>query len=522
MSQLVEGKLPCPNCPSSDAYHLYDDGHGYCFSCKKTTFIKETDKGSFTYEYLPYRGLKKETLEFYKVLTRINLEGKPVAVVYPYTNAAKVRHFPKVFYSIGDMKNADLCGWDKFSAASARAITITEGEDDMLAAYEMLGSKYPVVSVSSSSNAKRDCARRYEYLNSFDKIYLCFDNDDVGAKAALEVAALFDFNKVYHVKLSLKDAQQYHEANKAKDFASIWWNAKRFIPEGIVSSFSEIDQIIDAERTHGSSSYPFPTLQEMTYGIRQGEVILLTAFSGIGKTEIIRAIEYHLIKTTDENIGIIHLEEEKERSIKGLVSYEIGHPAHLPNSCVSKEDIKQAYRDLVVRDDRIHLYSHFGSDDPDTILDTVRFLAGSCGCRYIFLDHITMVVSGSNSDDERKKLDYISTRLAMMVRELDFTLFMVSHVNSSGETRGSKNIYNVADLAIRLERNVTAETSAERNKTYLTVNKNRFASMTGPAGVLTFDPKTFIVKETPELGFPPLEGLNDNIHGTTILSEAIL
>jgi hypothetical protein len=93
-------------------------------------------------------------------------------------------------------------------------------------------------------------------------------------------------------------------------------------------------------------------------------------------------------------------------------------------------------------------------------------------------------------------------------------LFMVSHVNSNGETRGSKNIYNVADLAIRLDRNPSAESAVERNKTYLTVNKNRFASMTGPAGVLSFDPKTFIVKENPQTGFPPLEAQNDNqLHG---------
>ena len=27
----------CPNCPSSDAYWVYEDGHGYCFSCKTVT-----------------------------------------------------------------------------------------------------------------------------------------------------------------------------------------------------------------------------------------------------------------------------------------------------------------------------------------------------------------------------------------------------------------------------------------------------------------------------------------------------
>jgi twinkle protein len=464
--------------------------------------------GEFTYEYLPYRGFQKSSLEFYKVLTKINSEGKPVAVVYPYSDegAAKVRVFPKTFYSQGPMKDADLCGWQRFSSGQAKAITITEGEDDMLAAYEMLGSKYPVVSVSSSSNAKRDCTRRFEYLNSFERIYLCFDNDDVGRKAAAEVATLFDFNKVYNVKLSKhKDAQGYHEAKEWKEFTSIWWAAKRFIPEGIISSFAEIDSIIDAEITRGSATYPFPTLQSYTYGPRQGEVVLLTAASGIGKTEIIRAIEYHLLKTTVDNVGLIHLEEEKERTIKGLVGYELGRSVHLPDSNVSKDDIKSSYRNLVKRDDRLHLYSHFGSDDPDSILSAVRFLASNCNCKYVFLDHITMVVTGFDTDDERKKLDYITTRLAMMVRELDFTLFMVSHVNDDGKTRGSRNIQLVSDLHIELARNPTADLATDRHKTFLNIRKNRFASMTGPAGVLTFDPDTFIVAEVKDLGLPPLE-----------------
>jgi twinkle protein len=520
LSKLIESKLPCPNCSSSDAYHLYDDGHGYCYSCSRATFPDGSDEKQYSLEFLPYRGFQKQTMEFYRTLTKVDANGKPSAVLYAYSNeAAKVRAFPKTFYATGKMREADLFGWQRFNAGQAKAVTITEGEDDTLAVYEMLGSKYPAVSVQSSSTAKRDCSRRFDWLNSFERIYICFDNDDVGQRAATEVAQLFDFNKVYHVKLDkYKDAQQYHEAKEWKEFSNIWWNSKRFIPEGIISSFTEIDNIIDSETIKGSGTYPFPTLQGMTYGPRQGEVVLLTAFSGIGKTEIIRAIEFHLIKTTTENIGIIHLEEDKERTIKGLVGLELGQVAHLPDSNLSKDDIKQAYRDLVGRDDRVHFYSHFGSDDPDIILSTVRFLAGSCGCKYVFLDHITMVVTGSDTEDERKKLDYISTRLAMMVRELDFTLFMVSHVNDNGQTRGSRNIQLVADLQIELFRDPYASQAHDRHKTQLSIRKNRFASMTGPAGVLVFDPETFRIEEFKDLGLPPLETTHDQqMAGSSLL-----
>jgi len=67
-------------------------------------------------------------------------------------------------------------------------------------------------------------------------------------------------------------------------------------------------------------------------------------------------------------------------------------------------------------DDRLFLYSHFGSDEPDIFLDTVRFLVTACQCGVVIVDHITMVCSGLSGEDERRALDYISTRLEMMVR----------------------------------------------------------------------------------------------------------
>src|SRR5690606_8918109 len=127
-----------------------------------------------------------------------------------------------------------------------------------------------------------------------------------------------------------------------------------------------------------SVPYPFSRLEQMTYGIRTGEVVLLTAQEGIGKTEIMRALEYHLLKTTDENIGIVHLEANKARTLKGLVGYELKSPIHLPDFAVSKEEVKTTLRKVTKRDDRVHIYSHFGSDDPDVILSTIRFMAGSC------------------------------------------------------------------------------------------------------------------------------------------------
>jgi twinkle protein len=443
-------------------------------------------------------------MKFYGVETEVEDSGVASTILFPYPNGrTKARGIEsKTFSTRGNAETETgyLFGKDRFTQGSARAITITEGELDAMSVFQMLGSQWPAVSVGSSSSARSDIVRDYDYINSFEKIYLCFDSDEPGLKATQAVAGLFDFNKVYHVKLDIyKDANEYLVNNKEKEFSRAWWGAKRFLPQGVISTFSEFDQIIDDDEVKESVPYPFLKLQEMTYGIRTSELNLLTAMEGIGKTEIFRSLEYSLLKGTDANIGIIHLEEGKSRILKGLAGYELKQPVHLPDSTASKEDVKNAYHAVMRRDERVHIYTHFGSDDPDVILNTIRFMAGPCNCKYIFLDHITLVVTGLQSEDERKTLDYISTKLAMMVEELDFTMFLISHVNDEGQTRGSRNISKVCDLHLHLDRDITAPTEAERNVTKLTIKKNRFAGKTGPAGALRFDSDTFMITEQLEL-----------------------
>lgn len=512
MSSYVQG--PCPKCNSSDAYTEYEDGHSHCYSCGYHILSMEKDKEAgrlglsgerrqrdlveHTLQYVAWRGVSADTMRHYGVKTKVSPEGKPLELGFRWPNGRTLwrKQDAKEFYFTGEkIEEGELFGMDRFPAGSAKAVTITEGALDALSAFQIHGSKYPVVAVTSASSAKTECGKEFEYLNSFEKIYLSFDSDEPGQKAAAEVARLFDFNKVYLIDLSRKDANEYLTNNDQGTYIKEWWAARKFLPEGILSTYAEFDKVIDDEHEKPSVPYPYPRLQQMTYGIRTGEFILLTAQEGIGKTEIIRSFEYHLLKTTKENLGIIHLEESKARALKGLVGYELKRPVHLPDYAVSKDELKSVLRSVTGSDERLHLYSHFGSDDPDVILSTIRFMAGACSCKYIFLDHITMVVSGSQGDDERRQLDYISTRLAMMVEELDFTLFCISHVNDEGKTRGSRNISKVADLRIDLHRNISAELEEERNTTYLNITKNRFSGKTGPAGSLVFDPSTFVLSE---------------------------
>lgn len=467
----------------------------------------------FSYEYLPWRGISRETMRFFDAKTKVLEDGKPHSIVFPYSGeAAKHRLIDdKEFWSRGLINKAGLFGKDKFSSASSRSVTVVEGETDTLSTYQMLGSKYPVLGVQSASTALRDCTLDYEYLNSFERIYLCFDNDEPGKKALKQVSSLFNYAKVFYVQLTLKDPTDYLQAGKVQEFRNIWYNSKKFLPDNITSSVADFTKTIEDDKIAKGIPYPWPSIEERTQGIRTSEVVLVTAMEGVGKTEFVRAIEHKILKDHDDaKIAIIHLEENKARSLKGLAGLELRTPCHVAEPKATKEEITKAVADLVKHDDRLYVYSHFGSDDPDVILGIIRFLVSACGCRYVFFDHITMVVSGSGEDD-RLPLDALSTKLSMLVEELDFALILVSHINDKGQTRGSRNISKIAATWIELSRNPEAKTADERNRTNVMIKKNRFFSETGPSGCLIFDKEEFRLKDEREVfKVPPVKG-TDNV-----------
>jgi hypothetical protein len=104
-----------------------------------------------------------------------------------------------------------------------------------------------------------------------------------------------------------------------------------------------------------------------------------------------------------------------------------------------------------------------------------------------------MVVTGILDADQTKLLDNLSTKLDMLVQSLKGS----SSCLTSMMTERPEALGTYPKL---LTRGYTwIETSSQKQKTlaitYLTVRKNRFAHRTGPAGVLVFDPSTYIVSE---------------------------
>jgi twinkle protein len=431
-------------------------------------------------------------MEHYDVRTKVDVDGRPVSIGYKYPDGRyKVRSLDEKSFrweplgSSGSIGGCNLFGSDRFTPGAHKYVTITEGELDALSLHQVIGG--PVVSVQSSTSAGRDATSARSWLNSYERIYLAFDNDANGRAAEAAVARLFDYDKVYYVKFtSRKDANEYLQAGEAAELKNIWWAAKKFKPDNIISDLADFDKEL-AEAPKMGIPYPFKKLTEMTYGIRPGEVVLVTAQEKVGKTEFMHFLLHSLLKETDDAVAGLFIEETRRRTLQAIAGIELGRPVHLPDSGVTQDKVIEAVRKVVGRDDRLHLYTHSRSDDPESILDTVRFCATACACKYVLFDHPGMAVFGLGSDNERILLDALSTKLAMMVKELGFSLIVVSHVNDFGQTRGSRYLGKVCDLRIDLTRDTANSDPQIRNRIDVTIPYGRYCSNSGPVGSYLFD-----------------------------------
>ena len=136
----------------------------------------------------------------------------------------------------------------------------------------------------------------------------------------------------------------------------------------------------------------------------KSELVTITAGSGLGKSQFLREIIWHVLNKVDDNIGLLFLEESTRRTGLSIMSLAANKPLHLPDSRATDQEKMDAY-DKTLGTDRIYLFDHFGSTSVDNIINRVRYLAKALGCHYIFLDHISIVVSAQGSGDERKAID---------------------------------------------------------------------------------------------------------------------
>lgn len=389
------------------------------------------------------------------------------------------------FTVVGVVKvSSKLFGQHKCKVDKKSTIIIAEGEGDCIAARRDLlnslkGTKWEgkiepnVVSLNcGAGNAVHSVAHNEKFIRAYKGICCVMDSDEAtemerakgvkkGKEATEDIAAYLLSQEFYVVNYpeNTKDVREW--VKKApKTFAkAVSFNKVKYSPEKVISLQEVSVKELRKKKKVGLPLRFFPKLTETLLGVTSGELITTLGPSGSGKSTVTRYMEKDIIDylrhglpegyydpTTTrfvdgkprlddyvegEKLGVIRLEEDKEEAINSWYGLELGYNpknfANDPESFITEEEHMAIHKQWQ-KEDIVRVLDHFGSIPIDELLNKFKQLM-AFGCRWFVLDHISMVISGLRTGDERKELDIVMTHLAAFCKQYNVTILMVSHMS---------------------------------------------------------------------------------------------
>ena len=351
------------------------------------------------------RGINREVREEYGVRTSISPVGELERHFYPVTKGGVLQTYKyrgikdKSFGRLrkGVSSDTDLFGMLALKG-TPRQVLITEGEEDAMAAHQMLKNKTHNLACLSlpdgAGSALKSIRHNLQWLQKADEVYFCPDRDEVGQAMVEKIATLLPDMKILN-DLTEKDANAMLQAHKESDFQNSFLRAKKYQPQFLV----EIDEdliVASINPPEYGREWPWPTLQSKTYGMRNGEGIYVGAGVKIGKSEFINELLLSRILAKDTDVpACIKFEEQPVMTMKKLAGKIDGTFYHNPSLPFNAKAMEATMRSLR---GRAFFYKAFGSATWDDVANYIRYVAAN-GSKTIIIDPVTKLTNHLSSSD---------------------------------------------------------------------------------------------------------------------------
>lgn len=420
--------------------------------------------------------------------------------------AVHIRVLPKQITWMGSPKGSQLFGQHQGTGAH---LVITEGELDAMSVYEAdKQNLYTVVSITSGVNAcLNNLKANLKYIQTFSRVTIFFDLDDVGKEWAKKAAELIGPKARIVTNFIFKDANEAWMTGGGKEILKAITTAGRYTPDGLVRAEDLTESVLNPKMDRGID-LPWSGWNKATEGFKPGEMWLLAGGTGIGKSLFTRSIALDLCKRGTK-VAYIGLEESCTTTLERMLSEQLGCPFHLLPPTARQEmrdEVKDGMKQFAAN---LLLLDKFGSDDFSTFVANVKHYVINEECRVVVLDHFALLADGiALNVDQRRAIDKAIKDLKTLAMELQFTFVVVSHLSRSpgmGETaeeggepklselRGSHSLAQIPDYIWMLQRNPLD--TQNPNTTSCWLKKNRVKGEVGMMSKLTFYPEICRFKE---------------------------
>jgi twinkle protein len=427
------------------------------------------------------------------------MKGKTVQIENYYDNEGnlvgqKLRDKDKNFAIIGN--NSEVLFGRQTVKAGGKMLVITEGAIDCMS-YAEMRKGWPAVSIpNGAAAAKKAIKANIEFLESFEKVVFCFDNDEAGRKAIEECKGILSAGKMAIAALpqEFKDLNEALVSGDYKACLQAVLNAETVRPDGLV----EVDDIIEDAMKPIEWGLPWfiPELTQLTYGRRYGEVYGVGAPTGGGKTDLLTEQIAFDVNELGLNVGVFFLEQKPTETVKRIAGKLASKRFHVPDDGWTEQELRD---NAVKLRGKVVFYDSFGQTEWDQVKTRIRHIHMTKGTKVFYVDHLTAM---ADTSDEKGSLEQIMKELAGIANELGLIVIYVSHLTTPDGTpheegghiairhfKGSRSIGFWSFFMFGLERNQQAEDEFERHTTILRILKDRYTGQaTGHCLMLGYDP----------------------------------
>ena len=482
-----------------------------------------------------YRSIKPETAHFYGHLFERDSTGEIIRTYYPETKSTfkgelnslrgyKSRDLPKAFgrHNIGIVGTSnDLSGSHKFTSGG-KWLLIVGGEECKLAAAQMLRDyqiqrkqedydRIAVVGIHCGEGSlSKVCANSYDFIDSFEEVILCMDNDEAGRKAVQEAVKVLPENKVKVMVTSLKDCSEMLQTGKQKQFISDFYSAKPLIETGIISA-SEAAQGIEEYLLAEKITLP-PHLHRVQDALRggirsTGAIVNIIGNTSVGKTFFSDVLVHHFIFNSPLKPTILSIERTAAELTLDLYSYHLGQNLTWFEEgtdaleYLHREDVKELCNNMMI--DEYGEPRFWIIDDREGTVEVLKKQIERAvkqnNSKLVILDILTDVLRSLPLDEQEKFMQYQKQmkKEGVVFLNLLHTRKPSNEKGDDGFKRvseydilGSGTIPQSADINIVLNRNKMAEDNVERNTTYVDIPKCRGGLTGTDICKLYYDPMT--------------------------------
>lgn len=553
----------CPKCEAEgkdrkgDNLAVYEDGGKWCFARHGLVKMSETYKSlldkdtvyeedifmgnDFSPEYWStleeqttsdarlYRGIRKEVYEKYGVRHEVNPETREVIYqYYPVTknlelSGVRWRDRDKKFYRKGEVgADCDLFGQVAFHKSSSKRIVIGCGEIDTLSLYQVIGLKsftdgygdIPAVCTTVGEGGYRQLQKHYEWLNTFEKIVVCPDNDDAGQKHLHQMVKYLPKGKVYIMTLpkAFKDVNEMLKQNKSQEILNSFIRASLYSPSGIVGSDVLYNDLYDFTEYPKLTFPPFMRgIQEdmLMGGIEFPSILNFVAPSGIGKSTLLNEVIYHWIMETTYTVGVLALESTRREFSRLLASRHLQRKLALCDPLERQallEDTREHNKELYFRDNNSLRFYFMEELDGNInrIKELIEQMVIACDCKVIVIDPLQDLFAGLSNEEQEEFLAW----LKILIKRYEIIVVCINHIRKQdgktdqnkmymeSEIMGTSTIIKSSFFTLLMNRNKYLDRNDPMgNVTQLMVSKNRQTGITGPAPSIYYDNNAHLLYE---------------------------